>query len=175
MNLRIKAEFIVALILILFGGIISVLPIFSIDNVKIIFSISMILYGVIHLIKNLILLKNKEYSGFFTFLSSIIVLILLYFLDVENSPWNLALILFIWVCLNAFIKLKETDYYHDRKNKVWLLNIINLILFIVIGILTAFSLNYTGDIQILVIGYFLIINGILELMDPITNYILENK
>ena len=67
MNLRIKAEFIVALILILFGGIISVLPIFSIDNVKIIFSISMILYGVIHLIKNLILLKNKEYSGFFTF------------------------------------------------------------------------------------------------------------
>ena len=97
------------------------------------------------------------------------------FLDINDSPWNLALVLFIWVILMSLTKLKESDYYHDRKNKLWVLNVVNLILFILVGILTSVNLFYTSDIQILIIGFFFLINGILELMDPIVAYILETK
>ena len=61
------------------------------------------------------------------------------------------------------------------KNKLWELNIVNLILFIISGILAAVSLNYTGEVQILVIGFFFLINGILELMDPLAAYLIEKK
>ena len=50
-----------------------------------------------------------------------------------------------------------------------------LILFILTGVLTSINLYYTGDVQILVLGFFFLINGILELMDPLAAYIMEKK
>ena len=75
----------------------------------------------------------------------------------------------------SLIKLKEADYYHDRKNKLWLSNIISLVLFIISGILTTLNLYCTNDVQILILGFFFMINGILELMIPLTNHLLEKK
>lgn len=175
MNKRSKVEFIVAWILILFAVIITVLPIFNIRNVKNIFIIIIALYGIIHLFKNIFILQSKEYSGFSTAGASAFILITMLFLDVNDSPWNLALLLFIWIIIMSIIKLKESDYYHDKKNKIWLLNIVNLVLFIVCGIVASINLYYTSDIQILVLGFFFLINGILELMDPLAQYIMEKK
>ena len=175
MDRRTLVEFITAWVLILIAAIITILPILNVNNIKMVFIIIISLYGIIHLIKNLFLLNAKDYSGFSTALSSIIVLIIMMFLDINDSPWNLALILFIWIILMSLTKLKESDYYHDRKNKLWELNIVNLILFIVSGILAALNLYYTGDIQILVLGLFFLINGILELMDPLVAYIINKK
>ena len=175
MNRRTLVEFVTAWLLILLGVAISVLPIFDIMNVKVVFVIIVAVYGIVHLIKNFMLINAKDYSGFGISLSSVIALILMLFLDVNDSPWNLALILFIWVILMSLTKLKESDYYHDQKNKLWKLNIINLILFIITGLVTAVNLYYTGDIQILVLGFFLLINGMLELMDPLAAYLIEKK
>lgn len=173
MNRRSFVEFVIAWILVLFGGIVTILPIFNISNVKIILIIILSIYALSHLIKNLFILSSKDYSGFFTCAASIISLIMVLIMDVNNSPWNLALILFIWIIIMSIIKLKESDYYHDRKNRLWLLNIVNLILFILTGILCAVNLYYTGDIQIIIIGFFFLINGILELMDPLVAYIMN--
>lgn len=175
MDRRTLVEFVTAWLLILLGVAISVLPIFDIMNVKVVFVIIVAVYGIVHLIKNFMLINAKDYSGFGISLSSVIALILMLFLDVNDSPWNLALILFIWVILMSLTKLKESDYYHDQKNKLWKLNIINLILFIITGLVTAVNLYYTGDIQILVLGFFLLINGMLELMDPLAAYLIEKK
>lgn len=175
MNRRTLVEFITAWILILEAAAIMILPIFSIMNIRIVFIITISLYGIIHMVKNFALINAKDFSGFNAALSCVATLVLLLFLDINDSPWNLALVLFIWVILMSLTKLKESDYYHDRKNKLWELNIVNLILFIVSGILTTVSLNYTGDIQILVIGFFFLINGILELMDPLAAYLIEKK
>lgn len=175
MNRRTLVEFITAWFLVLCGGLITVLPIFNVTNVKLVFIIVIAMYGIIHLIKNVFILNAKDYSGFRTAISSVAALVLMLFMDINDSPWNLALILFIWIILISLTKLKESDYYHDRKSKLWELNIINLILFILTGVLTAINLYYTGDIQILVLGFFFLINGILELMDPLVAYILEKK
>ena len=75
----------------------------------------------------------------------------------------------------SLIKLKKADYYNDRKNKAWILEIITLILFILSGLLTTINLYYENDIQILVLGYFYLIHGILELVDPIALFLKDSK
>ena len=170
MERRTLVEFITGWILVFIGGLITLLPLISAISIKTVFILVISLYGVIHLVKNFLILNSKEYSGFSTSLSSLFVLILMLFLDI-SEPWNLALILFIWIILMSLTKLKESDYYHDHHNKLWLLNLVNLIIFIVTGILTTINLYYTEDIQILVLGFFFLINGILDLMDPLVAYI----
>ena len=175
MERRTLVEFIIAWLLVLMASIVAILPIFNISNIKSVFIIVISLYGLIHVVKNFFIMNSSDYSGFRAAISCIVVLALMMFLDVNDSPWNLALVFFIWVILMSLTKLKESDYYHDRKNKLWELNIINLILFIVSGILTAINLYHTGETQILVLGFFFLINAILELMDPIVAYILDKK
>ena len=97
------------------------------------------------------------------------------FVDINDSPWNLALLLFIWVILISLTKLKEADYYHDRKNKLWLFNIVCLIVFILTGILATINLYCAGDIQILILGFFFVIIGILDVMEPLVNHLLGKK
>ncbi len=175
MDRRNFVEFIIAWVLVLMGAVSILLPLFNVLNVKIVFMTIITLYGVIHLIKNLLILKTKDYSGFLTFFTSLVILILILKLDIVDNPLNLALILFIWIILMSLIKLKESDYYHDRKNKLWELNIINLLLFILTGILATVNLYCTSEVQILVLGFFFLINGILELMDPLVAYIINKE
>ncbi len=175
MDRRTLVEFIVGWILVVGGAIVTLLPIFNITNVRIVFITIIASYGIIHLVKNFAILNAHEYSGFSTALSCVVVLASLLFLDINDSPWNLALALFIWVILMSLTKLKESDYYHDRKNKLWELNVVNLILFILTGIITTVNLYYTSDIQIIILGFFFLINGILELTDPLAGYIMSKK
>ena len=174
MDRRTLIEFITAWILIFLSCIVMVLPIFDFNNIKVVFISIIAIYGISHLFKNFTTLASKDYSGFSTSLNSVIILVLMLFLDI-NEPWNLALLLFIWIILMSLTKLKESDYYHDRKNKLWKLNIFNLLLFILVGILTTINLYYTSDIQILVLGFFFLIHGILELMDPLVAFIIEKN
>ncbi len=175
MDRRTLVEFVTAWVLIVLASFIMVVPLFWVVNIRLIFIIIISLYGVIHLIKNFLILKSKEYSGFSTAISSVVVLALLFFIDINDRPWNLALILFIWIILMSLTKLKESDYYHDKKNKLWKLNLVNLILFILAGILTTINLFCENDTQILVLGFFFLINGILDLMDPLVAYINGKK
>lgn len=75
----------------------------------------------------------------------------------------------------SLIKLKKIDYYHDRQKKIWFLRMITLMLFILSGLLSVINLYYEKEVQILITGFFFFIHGILELVDPITNYLLDKK
>ena len=75
----------------------------------------------------------------------------------------------------SLIKLKKCDYYNDRHNKMWILKITTLGLFILTGIITCINLYYSNDIQLIILGFFFYIHGILEMIDPITIYLMENK
>jgi len=115
MDRRTFVEFITAWILILTSCVVMVLPVFNFNNIKVVFISIIAIYGISHLFKNFTILESKEYSGFSTSLNSVVILILMLFLDINDSPWNLALLLFIWIILMSLTKLKESDYYHDRK------------------------------------------------------------
>ena len=45
----------------------------------------------------------------------------------------------------SLIKFKKCDYYHDRNNKMWIIKIITLTLFIVTGIITCINLYYSKN------------------------------
>lgn len=173
MNKKQIVDLITATILIICGSILLVFPLFKIVNVKIIFMSILGLYALMNLIQFLLTKKAKDYEGLFTTIASLITLLISWQLKINETPWYLALTLFIWIICMSLIKLKKADYYHDRKNSIWILKIITLILFILTGLLTTINLYYTSDVQVLVLGFFYLVHGILELLDPLTLYLIE--
>ena len=168
MNKKQKVELIISAFLIICGSLVLIFPLFQFVKVKLIFISVLAVYGALNLIKFLLVRESKDYEGLFTSIASIVALIIVCFLDVDNVPWYLALSLFVWIIFMSLIKLKKADYYNDRKNKVWILEVVTLILFVLSGLLTTINLYYENDIQVLVLGYFYFIHGILELVDPLT-------
>ena len=175
MNKKQIVDLIIALLLIIVGSALLVLPILHFIEVKTIFLSVLGVYGVLNLVQFLLTLKSKDYEGLFTAIACIVVFIVVCILNVNSNKWFLALSLFIWIILMSLIKLKKADYYNDRKNRVWIMKIITLIIFILCGLLTTINLYYENDIQVLVLGYFYLIHGIIELLDPVTSYLLEKK
>ena len=71
--------------------------------------------------------------------------------------------------------MKKADYYNDRHDSIWILKIVTLMLFILTGLLATINLYYEADVQILVLGFFFLVHGMLELFDPLTNYLMMKK
>lgn len=165
-----KVDLIVAICLILLGSTILVFPTLKIVNLKNILLAVFVFYGVINALQFILTSKDHDYEGLFTTIASIISLIMLGVLGVDN-PLNLALVVFIWVILMSLVKLKKCDYYHDRHQRIYILKLITLALFILTGLLCVINLYYQKEVQVLVLGFFFFVHGILELVDPITNYI----
>ena len=165
----------IAVFLIICGSLLLVLPLFHYIKIKTVFMGIFAIYSIINLIQYILTFKSKDIEGLLTFFASIITLIIAWRLDIEKVPWYLALTLFIWIIMMSLIKLKKADYYNDRRNSVWILKIITLVLFILCGLLATINLYYSADVQILVLGFFFLIHGVLELLDPLTVYLLESK
>ena len=168
-------DFIISISLILIGSILLIFPLLKVINVKYIFMGVLALYGTLNLIQFILTRKEKDYEGLLTVIASILTLVLLGFLEIDNSPMNLALSLFAWIILMSLIKLKKCDYYHDRHKPIWIFRIVTLILFVLSGFLSVINLYYEAEVQVLVLGFFYFIHGILELVDPVTNYLLQKK
>ena len=151
MNRKQIVDLITAIILILVGSALLIFPILEVINVKIIFMAVLSIYGIMNLVQFLLTRKSKDYEGLFTMIASVIVLVIVANLNVGKVPWYLAIALFTWIILMALIKLKKA------------------------GLLTTINLYYPNDIQILVLGFFYLIHGILELLDPLAVYLLEKK
>ncbi|MBQ6687192.1 MAG: hypothetical protein IJN03_01560 [Bacilli bacterium] len=175
MSVKTKADIITSLSLIICSSIVILLPLLSINNVKVTFIIIMLFYMVSNLINYLLVKKSKDREGLYTSIVCLISLILANILNVMENPIYLAFILLIWTFGMSLVKLKKADYYHDRKNNMWIMHIITLFIFILIGLLTAVNLYYAAEIQILMLGNFFFINGILDLIDPLANLIKEKN
>lgn len=172
---KVLVDLITAIFLIITGCVVLALPIMGVNNVKVLFIVVLALYGIINLVQFILTIKDKDYEGLFTAIASVVTIIIAAFTDLKTVPLNLAMTLFVWISFMSLIKLKKIDYYHDRKRKIWLLRMITLVLFILSGLLSVINLYYESEVQILILGFFFFIHGILELVDPITNYLLEKK
>ena len=175
MNKKEVVDLVTAVLLLLGASVLLIFPSLHVINVKYVFIGIITFYGVMNLIQFVLTTKDKDYEGFLTMLCSMVVLIILGFLDVSNSPMNLALTLFVWVIIMSLIKLKKCDYYHDRHKKLFILKIVTLVIFIISGLLATINLYYEPKIQILVLGFFFFIHGVLELIDPMTNYLIRTS
>ena len=101
---------------------------------------------------------------------------LIVFLSIKTpSPRNLALVLFGWIALNSLAKLKKSDYYNDRRDRMYKFGLLDLAIFLMTGIIACINLAYPADVQILIIGFFLLVNGILEVFDPIVKSLIAHS
>jgi len=165
-------EIVLAIVLILDGAINLLLPFIGYGNVRIILGFTFGIIALINFVGVVKKPKDKDYENLFSCITSLAVCILS--LVLPKRPSNLALVLLLYVMIMSLIRLKKADFYHDRKNKIWRINIITLGLFILTGILTSLNLYYQSEVQVLMFGYFFLINGILELIDPLVLYLKEN-
>ncbi len=168
-------DLIVSIILIIMGSVLLIFPLLNVLYVKYIFMGTLAVCGILNLIQYILTYDSKDIEGLLTMIASIISLIILGLLDVDNNPFNMAIVLFVWVTLMSVVKLKKCDYYHDRHKKIWVLKMINLLVFILTGLLSVINLYYDHTVQLLVLGFFFFIHGLLELTDPVTMYLLEDK
>lgn len=161
-----NVDLLVAILLIIIGMVLMVLPHTSNDNVRSIIICVMSLYIILNFGRYFLTFKAKDYEGLHTALVSIVVAVICVILKIEQAKY-LALAVLIWITLMALVKLKKADYFHDCHNKLWILEIFNLGLFILVGILTSINFYYNSQVQILILGYFFLINGILEVIEPL--------
>lgn len=171
MNIKQKIDMIIDSFLVVLGIFIIILGILKYDNIKTIFVSSMFAYALLNFIQYFLTRKSNDMEGLYTTLACLLVGIADIYFPFNNNL-VLSVSIMIWALIMSIIKFIKADYYNDRKDKMWKLRVISLILFIVIAILTSVSLNYNHNVQVMIIGYFFLIHGILELIDPITNYLI---
>ena len=170
-----KVDLSIAILLILIGIILTILPKFNLTNINIILFIIMMFYATLNMVQYVLTKKSNDMEGLFTSLLSYTVGILGLTFNLFNNLLQMVLLLLAWIILMSLIKLKKCDYYNDRHNKMWILKITTLGLFILTVIITCINLYYSNDIQLIILGFFFYIHGILEMIDPITIYLMENK
>ncbi len=166
-------DFISNLSLLTISGVILLFPTFNLTDIKLTLTIIFGFYALIKLSCFMLILKEKDYENLFTGIISIGCLIAIY--NLKLSTKNIALILLIWLTLMALIKLKKADFYHDRANKMWILRIFILFVFITIGLISSLNLMYEKSVQILIIGFFFFINNLLDTIDPLVSYLMRGN
>lgn len=164
-----ELEIMVAVMSILTGSISLFLPFLGFNDCRLLLMVAFGLMTIGSVILFLAKPKDRDIESISTFIASLILFILVIVL--KTTPLNLALMLLLYVMFLALIRLKKTDFYHDRKNGMWQINVITLGLIILTGILTSINLSYQSEVQILMFGYFFLINGILELIDPLVLFL----
>jgi len=80
-----------------------------------------------------------------------------------NNSMLLPLSILTWVSLLAIVKLIKIDYLHDRDLEFYKVKLYGFIFFIILGILTSYSLHFIKTGQTIIIGFFIIVMGLLDL------------
>ena len=175
MKFKQKVDTIIAIFLILIGIVLLVLPVFNITNIKYLSIGIFALYTILNLIQFILTRKSKDYEGLHSAIGSGLILIASIIFNPESQPKTLAMLLITWILFMSLAKLKKMDYYHDKKDRMWKIRFINLGMFIITGILTCINLAHPNSVQVLILGYFLLTHGILELFDPIVKTLIAHS
>jgi len=175
MKFKQKVDTTIALLLILIGIVLLVLPIFNITNIKYLSIAIFTLYTILNLVQFILTKKSKDYEGLHSAIGSFIVVIASIVTSPESQPKTLAMLLMTWIIFMSLAKLKKMDYYHDKNDRMWKIRFLNLSLFIITGILTCINLAYTSAVQVLIVGFFMFVHGILELFDPIVKTLIAHS
>ena len=166
-------DLITGISLLLIAGVILLLPTFKVNDLSFILKTIFGFYALIKLTQFILIIKEKDFESLFTCLISIGALISLFIIDLTTK--NVVLVLLIWMALMCLIKLKKADFYHDKHSKMWIMRIFILFVFLTSGLLTGLNLYYEASVQTIIIGFFFFINGILDIIDPITVYLMGVK
>lgn len=162
-------------ILILLAGIVFLLfPIFKITDVLLVYRLYLGIFVVVSLFQFITTLKTKEYSSFFSFAISIVLLSVSFFVK-EMTPKIYALNLLTWLLFVTLGKVKKADFYHDRKSKIWCILSLLWFMFFICGVLTSLNFGFHNTVSILSFGYLTFFYGALEIQEYMITYLTKGK
>lgn len=169
------ASFLCSFIIFALGVFILCCPVLHILDFTFVYPLFFGVYALTDLVLFALSYHRKEYSYFVSFLVSFVLFVLLFVFDLTSSPRSIALSLLIFVLFNSLAKLKRADYYHDKKSKMWTVEVVLLGLFFLTSIFTSMNFAFGVETQILVLGFFTIICGIFKVVEWLIVYLTKGK
>ena len=155
------ALFILGIIYIISPSIITT-KVYRVNNFVI---VMLALYGLANLIKYIVI-NYKTYEKVYLCLGScaiaILNVILSAFID-ATTVFTMSIMLFTLVVTG--VKLFAVDYYYQRKDSYWYIITMLLIIFLIVGLVISIALLNHPDIQVVSLGFFVIIIAILDAVD----------
>lgn len=156
-----------SLFIVLIGVILLVSRNLILDNANDLLYAIMYLYAFIKIIEYFMTKTAGDYENLLIAMASVIAGTAGIVFNFASTPIVLSITLISWVAVLAIIKLIKVDYLMDRQNKMWYAEIIALGIFILVGILTSINLYFSVNVQTLMLGFFFLITGIIEMIYPL--------
>lgn len=166
MKYKQKVDFLSNISFLFIGVLLLLLSLFNITHIKLLNMIVFSFISITNIIRYILVKSSKDYEGLHIFIISLICLILTILLDITNVK-KLYYVIMVWVGFMSLANLKKMDYYHDRKDNMWKIQAFIFCVFLLTGLLTCINLAHSSSVQIIILGYFFMICGILKIIDPL--------
>ena len=165
-KLRDKTNLIVSGILLLMGLLMLILPFLGFMQPNILLYVVFSIYALIKIIEVVI---TKNYGGdnedIYTAIACSLAAISGFKYINYDPPMVLSITLASWVGIMSIIKLIKLDYYHDKENGMLYVNLVTFSMFLLLGLLTSINLYFNETVQVLMLVFFFVINGLLNLAE----------
>ncbi len=155
----------ISIILVFMGIFLLIFPWFGETRPGKLLYLLYVIYGGIKIIEYIFTRHEKDYEDLYTGIACILAAASGFKFWMYSSAMVLSLTLAAWVGIMAIIKLIKLDYYHDRGNKMFYVNLITFSVFLLVGLLTSVNLYFEAAIQTIMLGLFFLVNGILNLIE----------
>ncbi len=121
---------------------------------------------------NLLNMDSKDNEDLFGSILAMLAFISLFYFDLVTK--NIILIFLVWLGLNSLVKLKKADYYHDKKDKMWIFKIFTLFIILSLGLIISLNLQ-TNDVNIKLFSLFFMFYSAIDGIEALMLYIKEDK
>jgi uncharacterized membrane protein HdeD (DUF308 family) len=153
-------------ILIVLGILLIIFPWFYEEQPAKLLYVLFAIYGGNKIIEYILTRNGTDHENLYTAIACILASVSGFkFGGYTNQPMVLSITLMSWVGIMSIIKLIKLDYYHDRENGMFYVNLITFSLFLLLGLLTSINLYFSETVQTLMMGFFFTVNGILSLAE----------
>jgi len=162
-------------ILVLLGILMLVIPFLGYMEPTTLLYVLFSIYSLIKIIEIILTPKTNDHEDLYTSIACALAAISGFKFASESSPMVLSITLASWVGIMAIIKLIKLDYLHDRENDLFYINLITFALFLTLGLLTSINLYFNETVEVLMLGFFFVINGLLNLAEDGIRILVSDK
>lgn len=152
-------------VILLLGILLFIFPWFDIEEPNDLLYLLFAIYAGVKLIEYILTRNGTDRENLYTAIACILASISGFKFHSYSSPMVLSLTLISWVAIMSVIKLIKLDYYHDRKNGMFYVNLVSFSLFLLLGLLTSINLYFNETVETLMLAFFFVCNGLLSLSE----------
>lgn len=164
----------VSVILILLGVFLLLFPWFGEASPSKLLYLLFSIYGGVKVIEFILTRTDGDREDLYTGIACVLAAVSGFKFADYTTSLVLSLTLVSWVAIMSIIKLIKLDYYHDRGDRMFIVNLITFSLFLLLGLLTSANLYFEVTIQTLMLGFFFVVNGILNFAEDGVRILIKN-